>query len=111
MPLLVSHTPATLGGGAATVPEMLPAYFSTAMRFPLGYLVFMIPLPQSVVTPLIVELQLLVSTVGVRILQAAGVAVFREGNVLTLPGDTSGGTSISSNSTVAKPAERIAAPV
>lgn len=63
--------------------------WARVLRFPLGYLVFMIPLPPSWVTPLIVELQLLVSTAGVRLLQAGGVAVYREGNVLTLPGDTS----------------------
>jgi exosortase len=59
------------------------------LRFPLGYLAFMIPLPIAWVTPLIVALQLLVSTVAVRILQAMGVAIFREGNVLVLPGDVS----------------------
>ena len=56
--------------------------------FPLGYLVFMIPLPLGWVTPLIVQLQLLVSTVGVWLLQLGGVPIYREGNVLTLPGDT-----------------------
>ena len=49
----------------------------------------MVPIPVGWVTPLIVELQLLVSTVGVRLLQAMGIAIFREGNVLTLPGDVS----------------------
>ena len=60
-----------------------------ALRFPLAYLLFMVPLPISWATPVIVKLQLLVSTIGVRILQGGGVAVFREGNVLTLPGDQS----------------------
>lgn len=59
------------------------------LRFPLGYLAFMVPLPIAWVTPLIVELQLIVSTVAVRILQALGVAIYREGNVLVLPGDVS----------------------
>jgi exosortase len=49
----------------------------------------MIPLPSGWVTPLIVELQLLVSSAGVAILRSAGVAIYREGNVLTLPGDAS----------------------
>ncbi len=61
----------------------------SCLRFPLAYLVFMIPLPPAWVTPLIVELQLIVSTAAVRLLQAFGVAIFREGNVLTLPGDVS----------------------
>ncbi len=55
--------------------------------FPLAYLVFMIPLPVAWVTPVIVKLQLIVSSIAVRILQAADIAIFREGNVLTLPGD------------------------
>ncbi len=59
------------------------------LRFPLAYLVFMIPLPAGWVTPLIVELQLIVSAAAVRLLQLFGVAIFREGNVLTLPGDVS----------------------
>lgn len=60
-----------------------------ALRFPLGYLVFMVPLPSAWVTPLIVQLQLAVSNVAVAILRAAGLAIHREGNVLTLPGDVS----------------------
>lgn len=59
------------------------------LRFPLAYLVFMIPIPPAWVTPLIVELQLIVSSAAVRWLQLFGVAIFREGNVLTLPGDES----------------------
>jgi len=64
------------------------AWVST-LRFSLGYLLFMVPLPVAWVTPVIVKLQLLVSSVGVEILQRAGVSIFREGNVLTLPGDQS----------------------
>jgi exosortase len=59
------------------------------LRFPLGYLVFMIPLPIGWVTPVIVKLQILVSTVAVWLLQEGGISIFREGNVLSLPGDVS----------------------
>jgi len=59
------------------------------LAFPLGYLIFLIPLPNAWVTPVIVKLQTLVSGVGVALLRMGGVPVFREGNVLTLPGDTS----------------------
>lgn len=59
------------------------------LRFPLGYLLFMVPLPLAWVTPLIVQLQLWVSSLAVLILRAAGVAIHRDGNVLTLPGDVS----------------------
>jgi len=55
------------------------------LTFPLAYLLFMVPLPSGWVTPLIVRLQILVSEVAVWILQAAGVPVYREGNVLELP--------------------------
>jgi exosortase len=63
--------------------------WTKTLGFSLGYLLFMVPLPVAWVTPLIVKLQLLVSSVGVEILQGAGVAIFRQGNVLTLPGDLS----------------------
>jgi exosortase len=65
-----------------------PAWVSR-LRFPLAYLVFMVPLPPAWVTPLIVELQLLVSSVAVRGLQAFDVPIYRDGNVLVLPGDVS----------------------
>lgn len=84
---------ATLLGGVfvATVVALVLALRGRAwvslLRFPLAYLVFMIPLPVEWVTPLVVRLQLLVSTVAVRVLQGLGVAIYREGNVLVLPGD------------------------
>jgi len=59
------------------------------LAFPLGYLVFLIPLPNAWVTPLIVKLQILVSSAGVTLLRMGDVPVLREGNVLTLPGDMS----------------------
>lgn len=55
------------------------------LRFSVGYLFFMVPLPIGWVTPVIVQLQLLVSSLGVDLLQMGGVSIFREGNVLTLP--------------------------
>lgn len=59
------------------------------LQFPLSYLVFMIPLPLGLVTPVIVKLQLWVSSAAVYLLQESGISIFREGNVLTLPGDIS----------------------
>jgi exosortase len=49
----------------------------------------MVPLPGAWVTPVIVRLQLLMSSLGVAILRAAGVPIYRDGNVLLLPGDVS----------------------
>ncbi|MEZ4216814.1 MAG: exosortase/archaeosortase family protein [Myxococcota bacterium] len=57
-----------------------------ALAFPLGFLAFAIPLPDAWVAPVIVRLQLLVSHVGVEIARALGLAVYRDGNVIELPG-------------------------
>lgn len=62
-----------------------PAWLG-ALAFPLAYLLFMVPLPEAWLAPVIVRLQLFVSSVGVELLQLAGVAVFRDGNVIELPG-------------------------
>ncbi|MBW2269974.1 MAG: exosortase/archaeosortase family protein [Deltaproteobacteria bacterium] len=65
---------------------------STGLRrwaFPVGFLVFMVPLPAPLITPLILELQFWVSAVAVALLRAGGVPVLREGNVLELPGGES----------------------
>ena len=59
------------------------------LTFPIAYLLFMVPLPTDWVTPVVVRLQLLMSGVAVSILQSSGVAIYREGNVLQLPGDES----------------------
>jgi exosortase len=60
-----------------------------ALMFPLGYLLFMVPLPEPWLAPAIVQLQLGVSAVGVDLLRIAGFAVFRDGNVIDLPGGDS----------------------
>lgn len=73
----------------ASVLALRGRAWASTLRFSLGYLLFMVPLPSAWVTPLIVKLQLLVSSLGVEILQNAGVAIYRQGNVLTLPGDLS----------------------
>jgi exosortase len=57
-----------------------------ALVFPLGYLLFMVPIPDAWLAPVIVRLQLLVSSVGTAILQALGQPVLRTGNVLQLSG-------------------------
>ena len=73
----------------ATVLALRGVAWVSTLRFSLGYLLFMVPLPVAWVTPVIVKLQLLVSSVGVEFLQQGGIAIFREGNVLTLPGGRS----------------------
>jgi exosortase len=59
------------------------------LSFPVGFLLFMVPLPASWLAPAIVWLQLAVSAAGAALLQAGGLEVVREGNVLVLPGDVS----------------------
>jgi len=91
---LVLRNPSLLGLVAvgtvvASVLALRGVAWVNTLRFSLAYLLFMVPLPAAWVTPLIVKLQLLVSSLGVEILQGAGVAIFRQGNVLTLPGDLS----------------------
>lgn len=56
-----------------------------ALAFPVGFLAFMVPVPELWLTPLIVQLQLWVSAAATALLAAAGFAVAREGNVLVLP--------------------------
>jgi len=55
------------------------------LAFPLAFLVFMVPLPEGWLTPLIVDLQLLVSSTAVELLGWFGSAVARSGNVIELP--------------------------
>jgi len=74
---------------AALVLALRGAAWVRRLQFSLGFLLFMVPLPSAWVTPVIVWLQLLVSNAAVAILRESGVAIFREGNVLVLPGDVS----------------------
>lgn len=57
------------------------AYFKMLL-FPLGYLIFMIPLPSIVYTAIAFKLQLLVSIASAKLIPLAGVAVYRSGNIL-----------------------------
>jgi exosortase len=75
---------------AAATGLVLRSFGPSGVRraaFPLAFLLFMVPLPASWLTPLIVRLQLFVSAAAVETLHAAGYAVLREGNVVLLPGD------------------------
>lgn len=55
------------------------------LAFPVGYLAFMVPLPEPILVPLILKLQLWVSGTAVSLLHAGGVTILREGNVMELP--------------------------
>ena len=56
-----------------------------ALAFPVGFLLFMVPLPESWLAPTITGLRLLVSQAAVAVLQALGHPLVRDGNVLLLP--------------------------
>ena len=56
-----------------------------AVSFPLGFLIFMIPLPAIIYSQITFPLQLLASRVATSWLDFMQVPVFRDGNVLNLP--------------------------
>ena len=56
------------------------------LMFPIGYLLFMVPVPESWLAAVTGPLQLWVSETGTRLLQAVGEPVLRRGNVIELPG-------------------------
>jgi exosortase len=55
------------------------------LAFPLAFLLFMVPLPEPIVLPVVTQLQTLASAVAVGALHVFGVAVLRDGNVMRLP--------------------------
>ena len=59
------------------------------LAFPVSFLLFMVPVPEAWITPVIVQLQLLASEVAVDLLQWGGMSLLREGNVIQLPGGES----------------------
>src|SRR5215472_9273549 len=56
-----------------------------ALRFPIGFLLFMVPPPEALLLPLIARLRLLVSNLAVGLLHVLGIPVVQQGNVLRLP--------------------------
>jgi exosortase len=56
------------------------------LSFPLGFLLFMIPLPEPIVLPIVTKLQVFASAGAVAVLHVFGVSVMRDGNVMQLPG-------------------------
>lgn len=59
------------------------------LAFPLGYLLFLVPLPPSWVAALVVPLLEFVTAGSVGLLRAVGMGVERQGNVIVLPGGES----------------------
>ena len=71
---------------AGAVLLLRGAQWLRALRFPIAFLLFMVPVPDAWIGPVILQLRLFVTTVAAAILQSVGLLVAREGNVLTLPG-------------------------
>jgi exosortase len=75
---------ALVGAVAAFVWTVWGAAALGALAFPIAFLLFMIPIPPALLTPVIVDLQLLVSSAAVSFLHLFDFSVAREGNVLLL---------------------------
>ncbi len=74
-----------VGALAAAVLVAAGGAVLRAVAFPVGFLVFMAPLPDPLLGPLIRDLQLVVSDLASRMLGLSGIPVERAGNVLVLP--------------------------
>jgi exosortase len=64
------------------------SHFLRSIAFPIGYLLFMIPLPAIIYYKLTMPLQLWASQLGASGLVAVGIHTVREGNLLILPNCT-----------------------
>ncbi len=60
-----------------------------SLVFSISYLIFMVPVPDAWITPLIARLQLFVSATAIPLVNGIGIPVEREGNVMWLPDGTS----------------------
>ena len=76
---------AFVGAVAASVLLVWGPHRLRALRFPIGFLLFMVPPPEAWLLPVIAGLRLVVSSVAVAILHGVGIPVGQQGNVLQLP--------------------------
>ena len=77
---------AAVGAIAAAIGTFWGRAGLRTLAFPLGLLLFVVPLPPMLLTPIILKLQLFVSSVAVGLLQLLDISVTRHGNVMELPG-------------------------
>lgn len=59
-----------------------------SLLFPLLILLFMVPVPSQLVAALTIPLQMIVTKISVWCASAIGIPIYREGNVINLPGGT-----------------------
>ena len=77
---------AVVGAASASVLHFWGPPGVQRLAFPLGLLLFVVPIPPAVLSPIVLALQLFVSRGAVELLQLAGFTVLREGNVVQLAG-------------------------
>jgi exosortase len=75
---------ALVGAIAALVGYRWGARGLRRLAFPLGFLLFMVPLPEAIVFPIVTKLQIFASAGAVGVLHVFGVTVLRDGNVMQL---------------------------
>jgi exosortase len=78
---------ALVGAVAGVVVERWGRAGLRTLWLPVAFLLFMVPIPPSLLSPAITWLQLTVSAWAVEVLHVCGYSVLREGNVVLLPGD------------------------
>lgn len=87
VPIGICSDLSMLAGLAGIVSLLLGRNALRRYAFPLGFLGFMIPLPIALYATIASPLQHLVSRMGTRLLNLAGIPVLCQGNMMTLPGD------------------------
>ncbi len=70
---------------AAAVLWLRGPVWLRVLAFPIAYLLFMVPLPDAWLQPVILRLRLFVTEAAVWLLHAGGLTLLREGNVISLP--------------------------
>jgi exosortase len=56
-----------------------------SLASPIAYLVFLVPVPPQLLSPIVTQLQSFVTAAAITVLHVAGVPVLREGNVIVVP--------------------------
>lgn len=73
---------------AGIVLFLLGKDYLKVMAFPIGFLIFMIPLPAVIFNALAFPLQLLAAKVATNVIYACGIPVLRDGNIIHLANTT-----------------------
>lgn len=77
---------ALVGAVAGAVLFLRGSAWLRVLAFPVGFLLFMVPVPAPWLAPVIVQLRLFVTSAAVAILHGLAIPVARDGNVIELAG-------------------------